>query len=192
MNVRVVVLALTLASTTGVAAETYHKTREATDCKCLFNYDYVPSKQRPAMTEGLKRITDVEFLKTTSKDYAIYPGFGTFPAGNEKTLRIIIPDDTSAVKFSRAVMRIETKQDCSDLQIDVSLNGTRLEPCEHEGTELFAPVAQNESYPTAERLKFYAVPLDLLLSSVNTIHIKNVDREKRSVNLFSIELGLYR
>lgn len=192
MSVRLVVLVLTLVSTTGIAGEAYHKTPEATDYKCLFNYDYVPSKQRPAMTAGLKRITDVEFLKTASKDYAVYPGFGTFPAGNEKTLRIIVPDDTSAVKFDRAVMRVETKQDCSDLQIDVSLNGTRLKPCEHEGTELFLPVAQNESYPTAERLRFYAVPLDLLVAGVNTIHVKNVDREKRSVNLFSMELGLYR
>jgi hypothetical protein len=50
----------------------------------LFNYDYVPDKQRLPMTEGLKRITDIEFLKSQSKDYVVYSGFGTFPANNEK------------------------------------------------------------------------------------------------------------
>ena len=158
----------------------------------LFNYDYVPSKYRMAMVEGLNGITDVEYLKTVSKDYAVYPGFGTFPAGNEKSLKVAIPDDTSAVKFDRAVMRVETKQDCSDLRIDVSLNGTPLEPCENDGVELFPPVTQNESYATRERVKFYTVPLDLLVPGVNTIHLKNADRKKRSVNLFSMELGLYR
>ena len=129
----------------------------------LFNYDYVPSKHRLAMTEGLKQITDIDFLRTASKDYAIYPGFGTFTAGNEKTFKIVIPDDTKTTKFDRAVMRIETKQNCDDLQINVSLNGTPLEPCQHEGTELFSPVTHNESYPTHERLKFFTVPLDLLV-----------------------------
>lgn len=167
----------------------YHR---GVDGLSLFNYDYVPSNQRPAMAEGLKRITDLEFLKTASKDYAVYPGFGTFTAGNEKTLKIVIPDDTSAVKFDHAVMRVETKQDCSDLQIDVSLNGTALKPLKHKDTELFPPVAKNESYPTYERLKFYSVPLNLLVPGKNTIHIKNVDREKHSINLFSMELGLYR
>lgn len=158
----------------------------------LFNYDYVPSKHRLAMTEGLKRITDIDLLKTTSKDYAIYPGFGTFTAGNEKTFKIIIPDDTKAAKFDRAVMRVETKQNCDDLQIEASLNGTQLDPCQHEGTELFPPVTQNESYPTRDRLKFFTVPLDLLVPGQNTIHLKNTDRNKRSVNLFSMELALYR
>jgi hypothetical protein len=171
------------------ALNLYHR---GVDGLSLFNYDYVPSQHRLAMTEGLKRITDVEFLKTVSKDYAVYPGFGTFTAGNEKTLKVVIPDDTSAVKFDRAVMRVETKQDCADLRIDVSLNGTRLEPCEHEGTELFPPVTQNESYATGERVKFYAVPLDLLVPGENRIHIKNANRDKRSVNLFSMEVGLFR
>ena len=158
----------------------------------LFNYDYVPSKQRLAMTEGLKGIIDLEFLEKASKCYAVYPGFGTFPAGNERTVKVIVPDDTSVVKFDRAILRVETKQDCSGLEIEVAFNGTALKPCEHEGVELFPPVAENESYATGERVKFYGVPLELIVSGVNTIHMENVDREKRSVNLFSVELGLYR
>ena len=57
----------------------------------LFNYDYVPEKQRLPMTEGLKRITDIEYLKTVPKDYAVYRGFGSFPATNEATIRLVIP-----------------------------------------------------------------------------------------------------
>jgi len=71
----------------------------------LFNYDYVPEKQRLPITEGLKRITDIEFLKTQSKDYVVYSGFGSFPAVNEKTLDVIIPDNTAQVQFKRAVLR---------------------------------------------------------------------------------------
>lgn len=85
----------------------------------LFNYDYVPDKLRLPMADGLKRITDVAYLKTMPKDYVITPGFGTFPATNEKVLDVIIPDDTAAVRFDRAVLRVETKQSCADMQIGV-------------------------------------------------------------------------
>ena len=158
----------------------------------LFNYDYVPSKQRLAMAEGLKRITDVEYLKTMPKQYVVYPGFGTFPASDEKTFEIVVPDDTASVKFDRAVMRVETKEDCSNLRIDVWLNGTQLQPCEHEGPELFPPLAQNAGYAVPEALKFYGVPLNLLVAGKNTVRIKNVDQDRASASLFSMELAIYR
>ena len=44
----------------------------------------------------------------------------------------------------------------------------------------------------AKALKFYTVPLDLLAVGRNTVHIKNADRDKGSMNLFSMELALYR
>jgi hypothetical protein len=158
----------------------------------LFNYDYVPDKQRLPMTEGLKRITDIEFLKSQSKDYVVYSGFGTFPANNEKALAVIIPDDTAKVKFSRAVLRIETRKSCAEQQISVQLNGKLLEPVEHEGTELFPALAKNEGYPTRDTLRFYAVPLDLLVPGSNKVEIKNLDRKKGSCQFVSLEIALYR
>jgi hypothetical protein len=158
----------------------------------LFNYDYVPDKQRLPMTEGLKRITDIEFLKTQSKDYVVYSGFGTFPATNEKTLAVVIPDNTAKVKFSRAVLRVETRKSCAEQQVAVHLNGKPLEPIEHEGTELFPALAKNDGYATCDTLKFYAVPLDVLIPGSNKVEIKNLDRKKGSCQFVSLEIALYR
>jgi len=158
----------------------------------LFNYDYVPEKQRLPITEGLKRITDIEFLKTQSKDYVVYSGFGSFPAVNEKTLDVIIPDNTAQVQFKRAVLRVETRKSCKDLQIVVQLNGKPLEPVQHEETELFSPLAKNEGYAVRDALKFYEVPLDLLISGSNKVEIKNLDKKKASCQFFSLEIALYR
>ena len=158
----------------------------------LFNYDYVPEKHRLPMAEGLKRITDVEYLKTQPKNYVVSPGFGTFPATNEKTVSVTIPDNTALVRFERAVLRVETKQSCADLQIGVWLNGKPLSPCEHEDTELFPPLAQNAAYAAREALKFYAVPLDLLASGKNQVEIRNLDKGKASCQFRSLEIALYR
>ena len=158
----------------------------------LFNYDYVPEKQRLPMTEGLKRITDVEFLKTQPKDYVVYSGFGTLPATNEKTLDVIIPDNTAQVRFARAVLRVETRKSCADLRVAVQLNGKPLEPVQHEDTELFPPLAKNEGYAASDTLKFYAVPLDLLVPGSNKVEMKNLDRKKGSCQFVSLEIALYR
>lgn len=158
----------------------------------LFNYDYAPQRERAGLTEGLCRITDVEFLKAASKDYVVYPGFGSLPATNRKALSLIIPDDTAKVRFQRAVLRVETKQGCADLEIAVHLNGKPLETCTHEGTELFRPLADNPAYPTADRLKFYAVPLDRLVAGSNQVELENRSRKKGSCTFFSLEIAMYR
>ncbi|MEE9910701.1 MAG: family 10 glycosylhydrolase [Deltaproteobacteria bacterium] len=159
----------------------------------FFNYDYVPEALRESMTEGLKRITDVEFLKTVPKDYVVYPNFGTFPATNEKAFDVIIPDDTSKVKFERAVMRVETRDNSEDVQIGVWLNGKKISDSAFNATELFPPLEQNDSYPTRQELKFYAVPLSYLIPGKNRIEIKNLDKQdkKKKTILYSMELALY-
>ncbi len=166
--------------------------RRGADGLSLFNYDYVPAEQRVAMAQGLKQITDLEFLRNASKNYVISSGFGTFPAKNERTFDLVIPDDTSKVQFDRAVLRIETRKDSSALEIGAWFNGEPLELLAHEGTELFVPVAKNSAYPAAEVLKFYSVPLARIISGKNTVRISNVTRDKGSCDLASVELGLYR
>lgn len=158
----------------------------------LFNYDYVPSNQRLPMTEGLKRITDVEYLKTMPKDYAIYRNFGSLPATNQATIRLVIADDTKKVAFKQAVLRVETKESCADAEIAVWLNGKRLEPCEHEDPELFPAIAKNDDYPTHERLKFYAVPLDAIVAGVNEVKLEKLSPKKPSCVFYSLEIALYR
>jgi len=166
--------------------------RRGVDGLSLFNYDYGPEKQRIAMAKGLKGITNVEFLKTTAKNYVIYPGFGSFPGTNEKTVELVIPDDTAKIKFERAMLRIETTKSCAELEINVRLNEKQLEPCEHTDTELFPPLAQNAGYPIRAVLKFYTVPLDLLVAGKNKFKLTNADRKKASCQFFSLELALYR
>lgn len=158
----------------------------------LFNYDYVPVQFREPMAEGLNRITDIDYLRNLSKNYVVYPGFGTFPATDEQTIDLIIPDDTSKIKFGQSVLRIETKEICTNLQIGVWLNDANLDSCPHEGSELFTPLDRNPSYPLREKLKFYSVPLNLLVPGSNRIEIKNLDRNKKSCQFYSMELALYR
>jgi hypothetical protein len=158
----------------------------------LFNYDYVPEKQRLPMAEGLKRITDVEYLKTTPKDYAVYRGFGSFPATNKAAVRLIIPDDTKKVAFRQALLRLQTKENCSDARIEVRLNGKLLEPCRRDDPELYPPLAQNECYPTLDVLKFYTVPLDALIAGANEVEITNLDSKKRPCVFYSMEIALDR
>lgn len=158
----------------------------------LFNYDYVPEKLRLSMAEGLKRVTDTGFLASQPKDYVVSRGFGTFPATNEKMLTLTIPDNTREERFSHAVLRVETGKSCADQRIAVRLNGKSLEPTERKDTELFPPLANNEGYPTSEVLKFYAVPLDLLVTGINQIELTNLDAKKRSCQFVSLELAIYR
>lgn len=157
----------------------------------LFNYDYVPSSQRLAMAEGLKRITDVEYLKTTAKDYVVYPGFGTFVAKDERTVDLIIPDDTTTGAFTRALLRVETRKPCAELNIAVSVNGNRLNACQHDDTEMFPPVERNAAYPVREALEFYELPLEFLIQGSNVIKIENLDKDKTSCEFCSMEIALY-
>ena len=158
----------------------------------LFNYDYVPAKQRTEMAAGLKRITDLDFLRQASKDYVISSGFGTFPAKNDRTLDLTIPDDTKQVHFDHAVLRIETRKDCTKQQIGVWLNGEPLQSLTPEQSELFPPVEKNTAYPEPQVLKFYTVPLDRIISGKNTVKISNFDQKMESCELCSMELALYR
>ncbi|NQT16838.1 MAG: hypothetical protein HQ582_29040, partial [Planctomycetes bacterium] len=157
----------------------------------LFNYDYVPSNKRLAMAPGLEGITDVAFLETVPKHYVVSRGFGSLPATNEATINLVVPDDTAKVTFERSVLRVETEKPCADLEIAVRLNGEPLEPCEHDGTELFPPLADNAGYAEPETLKFYAVPLDLLVPGGNKVEMTNLNEAATSCRFVSLELGLF-
>jgi hypothetical protein len=158
----------------------------------LFNVDYVPEKQRLPMTEGLRRITNVAFLRTTSKDYVITRRFGSLPATNTATIRVVIPDDTRQVAFERAVLRVETKASCADRDIEVWVNGKQLSPCTVESPELFPAIAQNDCYPAREMLKFYALPPHVLAPGHNEVKILGRDRKPTPCIFVSVEIALYR
>ena len=157
----------------------------------IFNYDYVPESKRLAMVPGLNRITDLEYLRSAPKDYAVYPHFGLFETADDETLELIIPDDTSKVSFDRSVLRVETQKSCEDIEIRVWLNGEQMEECDHAGAELFPPVVKNDGYATRDAVKFYTVPLNAIIAGKNTIKLQNLDKEKCSCTFFSVEIALY-
>ncbi|MES2697596.1 MAG: hypothetical protein V4773_29290 [Verrucomicrobiota bacterium] len=158
----------------------------------LFNYDYVPAAQRVPMAAGLRGITDRDYLRQSAKNYAIYAGFGTFPAKDEKTIELVIADDTSRVRFERAILRVETRRGAPAPEIEAEWNKTPLTPLAREETELFPPLAQNEAYPARAALRFFTVPLERIVPGRNTLRLANRQRTTRSCEFVSMELGLYR
>lgn len=171
----------------------------------FFNYDYVPHGapsyhgKRVEAAKVLKGITDMATLKTLSKKYVMVPFQERLMlernAGvkDEFTAQVVIPDDPSKVKFSEAILRVETVQSCADLNLAVRMNGKALAQRTHEGTELSEPVYKTPyGYPTADKVKFYAVDLADIIPGKNTFEVRNLDREKTSCDIFSLELALYR
>lgn len=173
-------------------ASAFNLLSRGADGLSLFNYDYVPADLRVPMAATLKGITDLRLLRAASKDYAVYPGFGVFPATDRKTVVVIVPDNTSKEKFARSVLRVETKLPCPEGGLAVRLNGRPLEPCAHPGAELFPPLTTNAAYATRDRLAFFAVPLDRIIPGSNTVEIARAASEKKSCTLFSMELGLFK
>jgi hypothetical protein len=112
---------------------------------------------------------------------------------DEFDVEVVIPDDTSKVKFSKSVLRVETEQSCEDLNIEARMNGKVLEQCQYEGTEISEPVYKTKhGYPTADKLKFYKVELADIIPGNNSFEVRNLDKAKRSCDIFTLELGLFR
>jgi hypothetical protein len=93
---------------------------------------------------------------------------------------------------STAVLRGETKNSCTGLQIGAWLNGAALEPLTREENGLFPPVARNPAYPASGVLKFYAVPWNRIIAGKNAVKISKLGPEKPGCELRSMELGLHR
>ena len=57
---------------------------------------------------------------------------------------------------------------------------------------MFPPLERNDGFPSRDRLKFFAVPLDRLALGYNRIEIKKLDKAKMTCILFSMELAIDR
>jgi hypothetical protein len=172
----------------------------------LFNYDYIPhgspslQDTRAEAAKDLKGITDIDYLKNAEKVYLISPLRDPSlmiernkTAKDEASVEVVIPDDTSKVQLTRAVLRVETKESSQHINISARLNGKPLGQCDFEGTEFFEPiVATTHGYPKPENIKFYAVPFSEIIPGKNTVEIENLDREKYSCEIISMELALLR
>lgn len=172
----------------------------------LFNYDYAPNGSPQFYTKrieragDLKKITDTGYLKTMSKNYVIVPYRETrlmaeyyVPVKDTVEVEVVIPDDTAAVHFDKILLRVETVQSSTNLNLGVWLNGQALASCEYEGTELFTPVVSNShGYPAADKLKFFTVPRETVICGRNKLEIRNLDKAENSCEIFSVEMGFYR
>jgi len=166
----------------------------------FFNYDYpIPHDKRVEAARGLKGTTDTDYLRTLSKTYVMVPFQERLMAESNKWPKdefiadVVIPDDTSKVKFSRAILRVETLESSTDLNLAVTLNGKLLQPCEYEDTEFSPPIKTTpHGYPTADKLKFFAVPLADIIPGKNKFEVRNLDKAKSSVGIYTLELRLCR
>ena len=153
----------------------------------LFNMNYVPSSGKVRTYEAFKGITDPEVVKKSEKHYVVGTSEGTFPANN-KEFTILIPEDSSL--YTSALFRIRTSGSCVNSVINVYINGVKLEEVKNynKSLELFKALARNESYPTADALKFYNVPLNLLKNGENSIKVELASGTARTIGA---ELALY-
>lgn len=169
----------------------------------FFNYDYVPHgapslhDKRVEASKGLVGITDMDYLKTLPKVYVMVPFQERLMlernqgVKDEFTEEVLIPDDPSKVSFSESVLRVETADPCEDLEIAVWMNGKRLPRRDYDGTELSEPVYKTpHGYPTADKVKFYKVELSDIITGNNKFEVRNLDKAKRSCEIFSLELAL--
>ncbi|MBI4976591.1 MAG: hypothetical protein HZC28_03870 [Spirochaetes bacterium] len=165
----------------------------------FFNTDWVSFPQREALLPVFKGIATVPFLQRQSKAYGIYSVLewcqvaSTLPAKDTAHLTLITGEDTGKNTFERAVLRLETDEQCTGMNIEVRLNGTLLNECEHHDTELFPIPDQGYAalYPGREVLKFYSVPLTLIRFGKNEVILNNSSRGKGSLTFAEIQLALY-
>jgi hypothetical protein len=159
----------------------------------LFNFDYdMPQKTRLVMTKVLKGIADATYLKGASQSYLLSSGYGGLPVKDHAALRVVIPNDARSSVFREAVLRVETRDVCTDVPVEAVFNGTVLAPCVRDDTELFPPVMRNAGYPDADRLKFYAIPLGAFTAGNNEVTVRTLDPKKPPCWFISIEIALYR
>ncbi len=140
--------------------------------------------------EVLENICDSCYLKKQPKHYYIGSGFGTFPATNEKELKLKLHDDISAGIYKSAVVRIETENECLRIPIEVYFNGYKLDETIKSG-ELFDPFSR-EALPESENLRYFELSLKYIEEGENRIRIRrsSADPYQRIV-FIGFELALY-
>jgi len=176
-----------------------HLSRGA-DGLSLFNFvfhrqhDYYDPRRRmyrnPEPPFGaLKNILDLETLKKEPKHY--YYGKDTFtqdPLFRRAELQFDPFDDKTDA--SHAVLRVETDEMCTGIQMDVKLNGEPLQEFTDTG-ELFRPFTI-EALPINEQIRFFEVPLTLLKETGNVLNVECLDSPLRPIIYLGFELAIYR
>ena len=161
-----------------------------------FNMDYSANIEQTL--SGLKGITDTETLKKSEKHYVLRRGydFSTSDFTSAGTITAVIPVDNTDELFESALLRLETDADSTEAEYEVSFNGTTLEATTNEmltdGTELFPRLdksTDNIAYATVERLKYYVVPLDIIVNGENTITITQTSGDACTIRM--IEVAVY-
>lgn len=154
-----------------------------------FNMDYSGNMEKTL--EGLTGITDAEVLKNSEKHYVLMNGYdyGTTNGVSTVTTKMMV-DNTL---FDSALLRLETKETSKNTEFEVYFNGVKLEMPSTitltDDTELFPRLADTDAYATADRLKYYTIPVDIIENGENTIEVKYISGDVCTVRV--IEVAVY-
>ena len=157
----------------------------------LSTFNLIYSKNKTRTYEAFENITDQDALKNEEKHYIITPNTGTLPASGSKEFTLHMPEDYT--KFASGLVRVETSSVCGDAVVDVYVNNTKLiettDPGLADETELFPRLDDNTAYPSADYLKYYILPLEILLYGDNQIKIQVTSGDPGRIQ--SAQLALY-
>lgn len=168
-------------------AESYYA--RGVDGISAFNMDY--SENMTKTLSGLKGITDAEILKNSEKHYVMRSGYGFYTANGDAAVTTVMPVDNTL--FGSALLRVETVADSTETELEVYFNDTKLETAEStiltDKTELFPRLADSDAYATAERLKYYIIPLNIIQNGENKIETRYVSGTECVIRV--IEAAVY-
>ncbi|MCC7493149.1 MAG: hypothetical protein IT204_12405 [Fimbriimonadaceae bacterium] len=160
----------------------------------VFNYDYARPTDRSVLPEGLRGLTDQEFLSTADKCYSIYRAHAgsTLPAYNQADLQLHVPDDLQRAPVQAVLLRLETERPLAGQRIVATLNDTPLTALDRAQPELFPPLSHNPANASPARVRCFAVPPAALRVGLNKIHLENLDQATAACRFWSLELAIDR
>ena len=159
----------------------------------MFNMNY--SGDRPGTYAAFKKMSGPEELKETEKLYTVISGYNALPKRGDFSYDYLIADDVESGIFKDSIFRIQISNPTDNCNIDVYINGTKLEemPTPEGETELFPRLKNNIGntfYPKANVLKYYKVPVSILKNGTNSFRINTLDTPS-DIQVSQTQLALY-
>ncbi len=138
----------------------------------FFNMQYIPRDKRLEFYPQLPVIDDgQDVLASLQKKNMITLSFDArIPRADDLDFDVCLVEDTE--NFLTATIRVEFTADGTQTETSVTFNGTGLKQIERDDTEFFTTYSTGTAYPTAEKVKFFDIPLDLIKKGDNHINIK--------------------
>ena len=169
----------------------------------FFNFDYArhhffddPRRMYESFEEPphdvLFGITNPELLAAKDKHYFLGTSYSVFPKRNEFEVSLYLSEKDAKNDFRHAILRLETAEFSQGAELDVRINGERLEKIIWSG-ELFPPQSLI-ALPEWDRVHTFRVPTEILRHGYNEIKVKNLSETVayKPASFEALELALYK